>query len=259
MFGERINVVWGASNSGKSYIVKALDFMSGAKTPLPPITEAQGYDKCRLELKLPVIGTVTLERSMKGGDFGLHIGSVNPASADRPDRTLSWDHRGKGESLSGFLLGELGVGAKEIARTLTGDKSAFTFRHHTDIDRLADRRIRTICRTNAQLFETGAGIRANLHAVFADAACKDQHSRSIPPIATAITTMCSATRAQNWATASFAFQTGRRLLRRLTYPPVARFEFGSGPNLNIKVGQRPQPSGFQTVNCITDGLLVRRR
>lgn len=33
MFEERINVVWGASNSGKSYIVKALDLMSGAKTP----------------------------------------------------------------------------------------------------------------------------------------------------------------------------------------------------------------------------------
>ena len=63
MFGERINVVWGASNSGKSYIVKALDFMSGAKTPLPPITEAQGYDKCWLELELPVTGTVTLERA----------------------------------------------------------------------------------------------------------------------------------------------------------------------------------------------------
>uniref|UniRef100_A0A9E8A469 Rad50/SbcC-type AAA domain-containing protein n=1 Tax=Bosea sp. NBC_00436 TaxID=2969620 RepID=A0A9E8A469_9HYPH len=129
-FGEHINVVWGASNSGKSYIVKALDFMSGAKTPLPPITEAQGYDKCWLELELPVTGTVTLERAMKGGDFGLHLGSVEPDSAGRPDRTLSWDHRSKGESISGFLLGELGLGAKEIARTLTGDKNAFTFRHY---------------------------------------------------------------------------------------------------------------------------------
>jgi hypothetical protein len=130
MFAERINVVWGASNSGKSYIVKALDFMSGAKTPLPPITEAQGFDKCWLELQLPVSGTVTLERAMKGGDFGLHLGSVSPEAAGQPDRTLSWDHRGKGESLSGFLLAELGVGTKEIARTLTGDKNAFTFRHY---------------------------------------------------------------------------------------------------------------------------------
>ncbi|UPK26552.1 P-loop NTPase family protein [Bradyrhizobium sp. 195] len=83
MFEERINVVWGASNSGKSYIVKALDLMSGAKTPLPPITEAQGYDKCWLELELPVSRTVTLSRAMKGGDFGLHIGSIDPESAGR--------------------------------------------------------------------------------------------------------------------------------------------------------------------------------
>lgn len=40
--------------------------MSGAKTPLPSITEAQAYDKCWLELDLPVIGTVALERAMKG-------------------------------------------------------------------------------------------------------------------------------------------------------------------------------------------------
>jgi hypothetical protein len=127
-FEERINVVWGASNSGKSYIVKALDFMSGAKTTLPDIREAQGYDRCWLELVLPS-GTVTLARAMKGGDFGLYLGTVEPETAGPPNRTLAWDHRAKGESLSGFLLGELGVADKEIARTLTGDKNAFTFRH----------------------------------------------------------------------------------------------------------------------------------
>lgn len=129
LFEERINVVWGASNSGKSYIVKALDFMSGGKTPLPDIKEAQGYDRCWLELTLPVSGTVTLTRAMKGGDFGLHLAAVDPETVSRPDRTLAWDHRAKGESLSGFLLSELGVADKEIARTLTGDKNAFTFRH----------------------------------------------------------------------------------------------------------------------------------
>jgi hypothetical protein len=128
-FEERINVVWGASNSGKSYIVKALDFMSGGKTTLPDIKEAQGYDRCWLKLTLPVSGIVTLTRAMKGGDFGLHLGAVDPETAGRADRTLAWDHRAKGESLSGFLLGELGVAGKEIARTLTGDKNAFTFRH----------------------------------------------------------------------------------------------------------------------------------
>lgn len=128
-FEERINVVWGASNSGKSYIVKALDFMSGGKTTLPDIKEAQGYDRCWLQLTLPVSGTVTLTRAMKGGDFGLHLGAVDPETAGRPDRALAWDHRAKGESLSGFLLSELGVADKEIARTLTGDKNAFTFRH----------------------------------------------------------------------------------------------------------------------------------
>jgi hypothetical protein len=129
MFADRINVIWGASNTGKSYIVKALDFMSGAKTT-PDIPQVKGYDKIWLELQLPLSGRVTLERAIKGGDFSLHMGSINPELIGQSDRRLSSDHSAKGETLSGFLLGELGVSRKQIARTLNGDKNTFTFRHY---------------------------------------------------------------------------------------------------------------------------------
>lgn len=128
-FVDRVNVVWGSSNSGKSLIVKILDFMCGAGSPLPDIEEMQGYDRGWLELRLPQNGVVTLSRALKGGAFNLFEGPVDPKSPPTPGRTLSADHRAKSGSVSSFLLDELGISGKRIVKNKNGEKSAFTFRH----------------------------------------------------------------------------------------------------------------------------------
>jgi hypothetical protein len=130
-FNDGLNLIWGASNAGKSFVVKALDFMTGAGSPLPNITERVGYDRCWLELELPDAGLVTLRRALAGGGFALHMGSVEPGTNAKPDRTLAAVHvtkSQKSESLSGFLLKELGVVDKKVARVLEGTTSPFTFR-----------------------------------------------------------------------------------------------------------------------------------
>ena len=43
-FGPGLNVIYGASNTGKSFIVEAIDFMLGGKPPLRDIPERVGYD-----------------------------------------------------------------------------------------------------------------------------------------------------------------------------------------------------------------------
>ena len=44
-FGYGLNVIYGASNTGKSFIVEAIDFMLGGKPPLRDIPERVGYDR----------------------------------------------------------------------------------------------------------------------------------------------------------------------------------------------------------------------
>ena len=51
-FQDGLNVIYGASDTGKSYIVEAIDYMSGAKGPLKDIPQAVGYDQILLALKL---------------------------------------------------------------------------------------------------------------------------------------------------------------------------------------------------------------
>jgi hypothetical protein len=113
-------------------IVKALDFMTGAGSTLPNITERKGYDRCWLELDLPKTGRVTLARALAGGGFALHLGSFEPGTDAKPDRTLAAAHATKtqkSESLSGFLLNELGVVDRKVARKFDGATSPFTFRY----------------------------------------------------------------------------------------------------------------------------------
>jgi hypothetical protein len=128
-FVPSLNVIWGASNAGKSFIVKAIDFMTGSGSPLPDIEELSGYERGWLGLDLLQSGSVTLTRAVKGGEFGLYHSAVEPGTEAQADRALSADHKATGDSVSSFLLAELGVADKRIARTQTGDKSTFTFRH----------------------------------------------------------------------------------------------------------------------------------
>jgi hypothetical protein len=128
-FVEGLNVIWGASNAGKSFTVKALDFMSGAGSTLPKITELEGFERCWLELDLPLSGRLTFARALSGGGFALYDGEVDSALEGIPARTLAAAHSSRAESLSSFLLAELGIGEKKIAKNLNGQPSPFTFRH----------------------------------------------------------------------------------------------------------------------------------
>src|SRR5438105_1408774 len=91
-FIDGLNVIWGASNAGKSFIVKSLDFMTGSGSLLPSITERSGYDRCWLELDLPEAGRVTLARALTGGGFAFYGDAVEPGTEASPDRTLAAAH-----------------------------------------------------------------------------------------------------------------------------------------------------------------------
>ncbi|MER9863004.1 hypothetical protein [Mesorhizobium sp. M0185] len=128
-FAPGLTVVWGGSQAGKSFAVKALDYMFGGGSALPGLAEAVAYDRCWLEIDVPKSGRITLARSLSKGGYDLFEGEFEQALGRKSDRTLAENHTTKKESLSTFLLGELGVGDTEIARTQTGDKATFTIRH----------------------------------------------------------------------------------------------------------------------------------
>jgi hypothetical protein len=128
-FVPGLNVLWGASNAGKSFMVKSLDFMFGSGTPLPGIPQLKGFDRCWLELDLPRSGDMTFSRSTRGGSFAAYSEPVEAALGTEAQTTFSATHTPGKDSLSGFLLSEIGIEGKQIASTLTGEKHGFSVRH----------------------------------------------------------------------------------------------------------------------------------
>jgi predicted nucleic acid-binding Zn-ribbon protein len=128
-FGDKLTLIWGASNTGKSFALKALDFMFGGSKPLPDIEERHGYDTAWLALALPSEGDVTLSRALSGGAFLLHPGNVTASVPGGKVRTLQPKHDAVSDgNLSALLLAEIGLRGKEVATNAFGQKRQLSFR-----------------------------------------------------------------------------------------------------------------------------------
>lgn len=131
-FGGGPSFVYGASNTGKSFALKAISFVLGSKAKeLPNIDERVPYDRAWLALHLPKTGAVLLERSTKGGAISLHTGIAARIRAPTAHpKLLGAAHADDDpDTLSSFLLDELGYGRKRVAKNAAGQTVGFSFRH----------------------------------------------------------------------------------------------------------------------------------
>jgi hypothetical protein len=128
-FQPGLNVLYGASNTGKSFTLKTIDFMLGATRPLPDIDERKGFERAWMSLTLPTAGDVTLMRALAGGSLELYPGHVSTQVAGHNTRQLSAKHNHTNtDNISQFLLEELGFAGKQVATDLYGKKRSLSFR-----------------------------------------------------------------------------------------------------------------------------------
>lgn len=121
-FPHTFTFVFGASNTGKSFAVKAIDFMLGGSRELPDIAERVPYSRVSLELGLVPHTDMVLERAIVGGDF-------NAQMPHDKIRTFSARHKkDNNNNLSNFLLNHLGIAGKEVAQDKSGTKKSLSFR-----------------------------------------------------------------------------------------------------------------------------------
>lgn len=129
-FGPRATVICGPSDTGKSFIARAIDFMLGGSKPPNNISEVEGYSVAMLGLKLPSGEAVTLSRPVSGGDFCVYKGDMRELPTANPWKTLKAKQQPKGgDSLSLFLLKALGLEGKRIRRNARNETNALSFRN----------------------------------------------------------------------------------------------------------------------------------
>ena len=129
-FGPTATVIRGPSDTGKSFIAGAIDFMLGGSNEPNDIPERVGYSTALLGLRLPSGEPLTLSRSVNGGDFGVYESDVREIPDGPPARTLKPRHQtGSDDSLSTFLLATIGLEDKRIRRNASNQTNVLTFRN----------------------------------------------------------------------------------------------------------------------------------
>jgi hypothetical protein len=129
-FGAGLNVIFGASNTGKSFIVDTIDFMLGSKGPLRDIPERVGYDRILLAIETLDDEKLTIVRSPEGGAFRLYDGLYSDTLPEGDGTLLAEAHSDKKDSnLSAFLLSKLDLAHKRVRKNKHNDTQSLSFRN----------------------------------------------------------------------------------------------------------------------------------
>jgi len=130
-FGPGLNVIHGASNTGKSFVVETIDFMLGGKGPLTDINERVGYDRVLLSIEdITTNSAYTLQRSHEGGAFLLFEGHYADSLPISEGIVLSDTHSDKNlENLSAWVLEKLGMSGARIRKNKHNETVSLSFRH----------------------------------------------------------------------------------------------------------------------------------
>lgn len=129
-FGVGLSLVYGGSNAGKSFILKAVDYALGGGR-LDGVRQSAGYENVYLSFVLePGGASVTIRRALRGGGIEWFEGaSEEESTAGLRSESLKQKHGKASKSLSERLLHHLGIRRAMFAATQTGSLETFSLRH----------------------------------------------------------------------------------------------------------------------------------
>ncbi len=114
-FTSGFNILYGSSDTGKTFLVEAIDFMLGAGDDLRDMPERNGFDTILLGISAHG-KDYTIHRSVNKGGFKLFDGLLEEVPGDvRSAKKLSAVHTSKNyDNLSHWLLQQIGLDNKQI-------------------------------------------------------------------------------------------------------------------------------------------------
>ncbi|HEV2635261.1 MAG TPA: hypothetical protein VGX23_08945 [Actinocrinis sp.] len=127
-FHPHLTIIYGASETGKSFLVEAIDYMFGARV-LKSIQEADGYTDILLGLRLADGQIITLAREFGANKVAVHHGDLRTVPTARPDSVLPIKHDPRTENnLSRYLLKILGADGRMVLKNSRPQLRSLSFR-----------------------------------------------------------------------------------------------------------------------------------
>jgi hypothetical protein len=124
-FGAGLNVISGASNSGKTFVFDAINFCFGGRSPLKPIPEAAGYSVVELEISTQDGRKISLERPFNGGDLTMRDSETPGTEVVLADRF----YETKADNVSSFLLDLCSLTDRKVRKNAENQLQNLSFRN----------------------------------------------------------------------------------------------------------------------------------
>lgn len=122
-----LNVIEGATDSGKTFLLQSVDYMLGAKGPLKDIPELAPFDRIVLWLGVGTDEKFTIRRAIAGGHFLFGAGWLDDLNEADHEKLYDAHRAGRDDSISARLLKLVGI-EDALVRTKINEVKPLTFR-----------------------------------------------------------------------------------------------------------------------------------
>lgn len=132
---DGFNVIFGASNTGKTFISQCVDFAFGRTDPPKAIPESRSYEQVHVTIQIRETSEkIVLRRSLHGGDIAAVMGDGEKIlSATHSDRNS--------DNISSMLLEMCGLLGKRVTESARGKTRSLSFRDLTRLVIINEERI----------------------------------------------------------------------------------------------------------------------
>lgn len=143
-FAPGLCVVAGPSNTGKSLIRAAINFVFGSSDPMKAVKESVGYDTIFVQVQTADGNSLTFERAWRGGDIRQYAAAASEITSATPYQVLSSRHSAdNNDNISAVLLSLAGLKGLRLRKNQAGELRNLSFRDFVEYVLVSEERIIT--------------------------------------------------------------------------------------------------------------------
>lgn len=141
-FNEGLNVISGASNTGKSYIFQCLNYILGGKDKPKSIKESKDYKELLLEIEPYNSEKITVKRNLTDGKMFIYDCEISSINMTAPKEIINQHDKENPENISTILLNLCNSKVKNVIKNNKNKQTeSFTYRSFAHLTMLDEHKI----------------------------------------------------------------------------------------------------------------------
>ncbi|MCY7499161.1 MULTISPECIES: hypothetical protein [Bacillus] len=140
-FSQGLNLISGASNTGKTFIFECIDFVFGGRDVPKKIDERKGYDVVLLELRAYSEQVLTLRRNLTDKKMYKYDCELKGIDNIAPTEIKAQHNKEDADNISTILLDICKAPYKNVVKNKQGITVSFSFRDFVHVSMLSEKRI----------------------------------------------------------------------------------------------------------------------